>query len=84
MGSRRADSSDRHKAAAITEAQRQQLFKASAVIGVCRYACASKFEGFDPEQLAMALQVADDLVNDAAEGLEQAASSATQPAPAKS
>lgn len=56
--------------AAAIEAQRQQLFKASAVIGMCRYACASLYEGFDPEQLWDALQVVDELIDAVAEVLE--------------
>jgi uncharacterized protein (DUF433 family) len=55
------------------EEQRQQLFKASAVIDMCRYACASKFEGFDPEQLAVTLHVVGDLICDTAEALERLA-----------
>jgi hypothetical protein len=38
---------------------------------MCKHACASKLEGFDPEQLALAVEVIDDLVNDAAAALEQ-------------
>lgn len=71
MGSERVNSTDRREMGAMIEAQRQQLFKASAVIDMCRYACASQFEGFDPEQLAVALHVVCDLVNDAASVLEQ-------------
>lgn len=71
MGSERVDSTDRREMGAIIEAQRQQLFKASAVIDMCRYACASQFDGFDPEQLAVALHVVFDLVNDATSVLEQ-------------
>lgn len=57
--------------AATIDLQRQQLYKASAVVDMCRYACASLYEGFDPEQLAEALQVVDDLVDDVASVLEQ-------------
>jgi hypothetical protein len=57
------------KAPTIT-AHREQLFKVSAVIEMCRYACASKLEGFDPEQLAVAPQAADDMIRDAAAALE--------------
>lgn len=70
MDSRLGDSTDRQEVAARIEVQRQQLFKASAVIDMCRYACASKLEGFDPEQLAVALHAAGDLICDAAEALE--------------
>lgn len=57
--------------AVTIEAQRQQLFKALAVIEVCRYACASMFEGFDPEQLYDALKVVHELVDDVADVLEE-------------
>lgn len=60
----------RRKIAAVIEAQRQQLFRASAVVDMCRFACASKFTGFDPEQMADALRVVSDLIGDAAGALE--------------
>jgi hypothetical protein len=52
------------------EAQRQQLFKASAIVGVCRYACASKYET-DPEQVAASLQVVEDIIGNVAGNLEE-------------
>lgn len=52
------------------EAQRQQLFRASAVVDMCRYACASNYEGFDPEQLAVALWVVYHLIDHVAGSLE--------------
>lgn len=55
---------------AAIEAQRQQLFKAAAIIDVCRYACASKYEGFDAERCFDALQVAAELIDGVAEVLE--------------
>ena len=70
MDCRLADCTDRDEIAAVVAVQRDQLFKASAVIEMCRYACASKFEGFDPEQLAMALQAVDDLISGAVAALE--------------
>lgn len=69
MTSRVRETNDRPSLAATIERQRQQLFKASAVVDVCRYACASQYDGFDVEQLALALQVADDLVSGAASEL---------------
>lgn len=68
LGSQPDDFTDRR--AVRIEMQRRQLFKASAVIEMCRYACASKVEGFDPEQLAVALHVVDDLIDGATEALE--------------
>lgn len=56
--------------AVMVETQRLQLFKASAVVDMCRYACTSKFEEFDPEQLADALQVVYDLIDAVAAVLE--------------
>lgn len=61
---------DSREVAGVIEAQRQQLFKAAAVVDMCRYACASKFTGFDPEQLADALRVVNDLLDDVAAALE--------------
>jgi hypothetical protein len=53
------------------EAQRQQLFRASAVIYVCRYACDSSLAGFDPFQLVDALKVVYELIDGVAGELEQ-------------
>lgn len=69
MASQVREPDDCTELAAAIELQRQQLFKASAVVDMCRHACASQFEGFDIEQLALALQVADELVNGAASEL---------------
>lgn len=71
MGLRRADPSDRSETAAALEAQRMKLFRASAILHICKHACASKLEGFDIERLALAIDVIDDLVNDADAALEQ-------------
>jgi hypothetical protein len=71
MDSRRTSSTECQEMPATIAAQREQLFKASAVIEMCRYACASHVEGFDTEQLAEALHVADELIDAAAEVLEQ-------------
>jgi hypothetical protein len=76
MDCRLADSTDHQEIARSIAAQRDQLFKASAVIEMCRHACASKFDGFDPEQLAVALHAVDDLICDAAEALELMANDA--------
>ena len=73
MGSKPAHSTGRREIAAAIEAQRQQLFKASAVVDMCRYACASKFTGFDPEQMADTLRVVNDLIDDVAAALEEPA-----------
>lgn len=79
MGSKPADSTDHREIATTIEAQRLQLFKASAVVAMCRYACTSKYEGFDPEQLADALLVVDDLIGAAAGALEEIASDEVAP-----
>jgi len=60
---------DRREVAGVIEEQRQQLFKAAAVVDMCRYACASKFAGFDPEQMVDALRVVNDLLDGVAEAL---------------
>ena len=70
MGSKRAHSIYCSLSASALEAQRQELFKAAAVVGMCRFACASKFVGFDPEQLADALIIVEDLIVDVAAALE--------------
>jgi len=67
---------DSREVAGVIEAQRQQLFKAAAVIDMCRYACASKFVGFDPEQMVDALKVVNDLLDGVAEALEDPAEGA--------
>ena len=71
MGSKRAHSIDCSKAASALEAQRRELFKAMAVVNMCRFACASKFTGFDPEQMADALVVMQDLVSGVVSALEE-------------
>lgn len=71
MGSEPVDSTDHSEAAATIEAQRRQLFKASAVVAMCRNACASMYEEFDPEQLANALLVVDELIDGVAGMLEK-------------
>jgi hypothetical protein len=70
MGSKRAHSIDCSKAASALEVQRQELFKAMAVVDMCRFACASKFMGFDPEQMADALVVVQDLMTGVVSALE--------------
>jgi hypothetical protein len=72
MGSKRAHSIDSLKAASAFEVQRQELFKAMAVVDMCRFACASKFTGFDPEQMADALVVVQDLMAGVVSALEEA------------
>lgn len=61
---------DSSEVAGVIEAQRQQLFKAAAVVDMCRFACASKFAGFDPEQMVDALKVVNDLLDGVASALE--------------
>lgn len=56
--------------AATIETQRQQLFRALAVLHVAELALTSKTEGFDPDQCATALAVAGDLVDGVASALE--------------
>lgn len=70
MDSTLDDSTDRCEMEVKFEAQRRQLFKASAIIAVCTYACASKLDGLDPECVADALMVAHDLIDDVAGMLE--------------
>jgi hypothetical protein len=70
MGSKRAHSIDCSKVASVLEVQRRELFKAIAVVDMCRFACASKFTGFDPEQMADALVVVQDLVSGVVSALE--------------
>lgn len=79
MDSRLNDSTDRSEIARNVETQRRQLFKASAIVAVCRYACASKLDGFDPEQVADALVVANDLIDDVAGMLEELRGSYARP-----
>lgn len=55
------------------EAQRQQLFRALAVLHVARLALTSKTEGFDSDECATALQVAHELVDGVAAALEDVA-----------
>lgn len=74
MGSQPPNSTtDSREVAARIGAQRRQLLKASAVIDMCRFACASKYEGFDPDQLADALMVADNLIDHVTGELEECA-----------
>lgn len=70
MDSTAADSIDLREMATRIEAQRHELFKASAVVAVCRQACASKFDEFDSEHIADALVVVHDLIDDVACTLE--------------
>jgi hypothetical protein len=70
-------SKERREMSETIEAQRQQLFKAAAVVDMCRYACASKFAGFDPEQMVDALRVVNDLLDDVAAALESPAEDAS-------
>jgi hypothetical protein len=46
--------------------EREQLFRAMSVVTCCRLACASKFANDDPEVMVDALQVAYDLIDQAA------------------
>lgn len=71
MDHRQTSSSRSHRTLGTLHEQRHRLFNAVAILHVCRHACASQLEGFDAEQLAMALDVVDDLVTDAAGALEQ-------------
>jgi hypothetical protein len=71
MGSRPEDSNGRPEMAATIQRQRERLFKASAVIHTCRYACASEFERFEPERMYDVLRVVDELIDGAAAELEQ-------------
>ncbi len=71
MGSEPVNSTDRCEMAATIEEQRLQLFKASAVVAVCRHACVSRYEELDADQLANALLVVDELIDRAAGALEQ-------------
>ena len=50
---------------------RGQVFKAAAVVVVCRHAVVSEIEGLDPDQLADALEVVGELLRDVAGKLEQ-------------
>jgi hypothetical protein len=52
------------------EAQRQQLFRATAVLHVARLALTSKTTGFDPDECATALAVAAGIVDGVAAALE--------------
>lgn len=72
MGSKQpADSTERRKAAAVIHAQRVQLFKASAIVTMCRHSCASLYERwYDPDRLADALRAVDDLIDSTAAALE--------------
>jgi hypothetical protein len=70
MGSKQAHSTDCPQVPAALGSQRVQIFRALAVLDMCRLACASKFVGFDPEQLADALTVVQELMNGVAEAME--------------
>jgi hypothetical protein len=60
------------------ETQRRQLFRASAVVDMCRLACSTKYaEEFDQEQAEQSLWVVRELIDGAAEALEKIA--ATEP-----
>lgn len=52
------------------EQQRQQLFRALAVLHAIRLSLTSKMEGFDPDLCDTALQVVHELVDDVAAALE--------------
>jgi hypothetical protein len=51
-------------------AQREELFKAQAVVNCVRFASASKYVGLDETHITIALQVASDLIDDVAAALE--------------
>lgn len=51
------------------QAKRKQLFKAMSVIACCRLACKSMLEDYDPEDMEDALQVAHELIDQAADEL---------------
>lgn len=71
MGSKPANSTERRDAAAVIHAQRKQLFKASAIVTMCRHSCASLYERwYDPDRLADALRAVDDLIDSTAAALE--------------
>lgn len=75
MGSDPGDSTD----ATIIQVQRRRLFRASAVAEICRHACASRYDDFDPDHLAGALWVVYELIEDVADVLERfAGDGATQ------
>jgi len=56
---------------AAIEKQRKQLFKASAVAAMCRFACTSLENDLTLDELADALQVVSDLLDDVVEALEK-------------
>jgi hypothetical protein len=71
MGSKPANSTERRDTAAVIHAQRVQLFKASAIVTMCRHSCASLYERwYDPDRLADALRAVDDLIDSTAAALE--------------
>jgi hypothetical protein len=72
MGSKQpGNSTERRDMAAAIHAERKRLFKASAIIRMCRYATASLYQDwFDPDRLADALRAADDLIDGTAAALE--------------
>jgi hypothetical protein len=56
------------------EAQRRHLFRASAVVDMCRLACSTKYaEAFDQDQAEEALWVVRELIDRAGEALEKLA-----------
>lgn len=64
-------STERRDTAAVIHAQRVQLFKASAIVTMCRHSCATLYEQwYDPDRLADALRAADDLIDSSAAALE--------------
>jgi hypothetical protein len=48
------------------EAQRSKLFSAISIVACCRLSCTSRAANKDPDILEEALQVAEDLINQAA------------------
>lgn len=48
------------------EAQRSKLFSAISIVACCRLSCTSRAANKDPEIMEEALQVAEDLINQAA------------------
>lgn len=70
MGTEEAQFTGCSQKPAAQESERMQLFKAMAVLDMCRLACASKLVGFDPEQLSDALVVVQELMNGVAAAME--------------
>jgi hypothetical protein len=78
MGSEPVDSTDHREIAATIHEQRLQLFKASAVLAVCRHACVSRYEELDADEFANTLLVVDDLIDRVATVLERFAGDDTE------